>query len=102
MEFTFGNEVPEDGQSFIMGPKHRQGSLVLMLVCPVSEVDFMFRTNKENRRLRFAESVYYADMTRNMLHLAGLLITEEISKLKKTTSLLMLSRENFLYTSWIS
>ena len=88
----------ENDRSFIMGHTHRPGSLVLMLVVP-SFQRWSLCSEQTRKTVDYGlQNLYTTSTWLGICTFDGLLVTEEISKLKENAlSLLLLEREFFVY-----
>lgn len=86
--FKFGKDIPEDIREFTMTPIVEGGQSGFNASGAQYSEGGVYLKNPEGILLGhgFAESVYYADVTRNMLHLAGLPVTDEMVNLVKKPS----------------
>lgn len=86
--FKFNENVPDDIKNFIMTPIVKGGQSGFNASGAQYSEGGVYIKNPEGKLIGrgFAESVYYSDATRNMLHLAGLPVTDEMVELVKKPS----------------
>ncbi|HML05916.1 MAG TPA: lipocalin-like domain-containing protein [Methanobacterium sp.] len=99
-EFSFDKTVPEDIRNFTMTPIVQTGQSGFNASGAQYSEGAVYIKNNEGNLLGkgFAESVYYANVVKNMLHLSDLPVTPEmIALVKKPSPGLGLKIKSFLY-----
>lgn len=86
--FKFGEDLPEDIRNFTMTPIVEGGQSGFNASGAQYSEGGVYVKTPEGKLVGhgFAESVYYADVIKNMLHLAGLPVTDEMVSLVKKPS----------------